>query len=94
MTPDSAPEKANQMQIGGNHYKELDPQPWDLIRAWNLGYMEGNVIKYVGRWQSKGGLEDLRKARHYLDKLIEYEMGAEIKGTQGRTTVALHKQKK
>jgi hypothetical protein len=48
-------------------------QPWDYIAANNLGYFEGNVVKYVSRWRDKGGIEDLRKARHYLDKLIELE---------------------
>jgi hypothetical protein len=38
------------------------------------GFMQGNVIKYVARYVEKGGVEDLRKARHYLDKLIELEI--------------------
>ena len=61
---------ANDKQIGGQHY-QLSIQPWDYIIANNIGYLEGNVIKYVSRWQDKGGVDDLRKARHYLDKLIE-----------------------
>ena len=55
------------------YYKEKVIQPWDYIAANALGYFEGNVIKYVSRWRDKGGVEDLRKARHYLDKLIELE---------------------
>jgi hypothetical protein len=39
----------------------------------NLGYLEGNIVKYVSRWKDKGGVDDLRKARHYLDKLIEIQ---------------------
>jgi hypothetical protein len=48
-------------------------QPWDYIIANNLNYLEGNVVKYVSRWRQKGGVEDLRKAKHYLEKLIEVE---------------------
>lgn len=62
---------ANEIQEGGRHYKEMAIQTWDYIIANNIGYMEGNVIKYVSRWKDKGGIEDLKKARHYLDKLIE-----------------------
>ena len=49
----------------------LEIQTWDYITANDIGYMEGNVIKYVTRWKDKGGLKDLLKAKHYLDKLIE-----------------------
>ena len=62
---------ANDTQCGGNHYKSKAIQPWDYITANNLGYLEGNVVKYVSRWKDKGGIEDLRKAQHYLSKLIE-----------------------
>ena len=62
---------ANAMQVGGNHYKGKAIQPWDYIASNNLGYLEGNIVKYVSRWQSKGGIEDLKKAMHYLTKLIE-----------------------
>lgn len=67
---------ANDVQVAGNHYKGKPVQPWDYIAANNLGYFEGNVVKYVSRWRDKGGVEDLRKARHYLDKLIELETKA------------------
>lgn len=63
--------EANQMQIGGDHYKGLKIQTWDYITANDLGYLEGCVIKYVSRWKKKNGVEDLRKAEHYLAKLIE-----------------------
>lgn len=64
---------ANQQQIGGQHYRQTPIQPWDYIAAQNLGFFEGNVVKYVTRWRAKNGVDDLRKARHYLDKLIELE---------------------
>jgi len=69
----SPQEGVNNIQHGGTHYKDKSVQPWDYIAANGLGYFEGNVVKYVSRWREKGGVEDLRKARHYLDKLIELE---------------------
>ena len=62
---------ANEDQIGGEHYRQSAIQPWDFILSQRLGFLEGNIIKYVCRYQRKNGLEDLKKARHYLDKLIE-----------------------
>lgn len=61
------------IQVGGNHYKEMPIQPIEYIMKNNIGFMEGNAIKYISRWRSKGGVEDLKKARHYLDMLIEFE---------------------
>ena len=64
---------ANTKQVSGNHYKEKEIQPWDYIYANNIGYFEGNCVKYVSRWKDKGGIADLQKAMHYLEKLIELE---------------------
>jgi len=64
-------EKANNKQVGGEHYKDKHIQPWDAIHEWGLGFFSGNVVKYVARHREKNGIEDLKKARHYLDKLIE-----------------------
>jgi hypothetical protein len=64
---------ANDTQISGNHYKGKPLQVWDFVAANNLGYFEGNIIKYVSRWKDKGGVDDLRKAKHYIEKLIELE---------------------
>lgn len=61
------------IQISGSHYKELKIQPVEYIHANGLGYFEGNVLKYLTRWKKKNGIEDLRKARHYIDLLIEME---------------------
>ena len=63
--------RANEQQVGGTHYADKAIQPWDYIVANNLGYLEGNVVKYVSRWKDKGGVEDLKKAQHYLAKLLE-----------------------
>lgn len=68
---------ANDKQVAGNHYKQATIQPWDYVVANGLGYFEGNVIKYVTRWRGKGGVDDLRKAAHYLEKLIELETKCE-----------------
>lgn len=64
---------ANNTQVGGTHYKSKKIQPWDYIAANGLGYFDGNVVKYVSRWQDKGGVADLEKALHYLQKLIELQ---------------------
>ena len=64
-------ERASDRQVAGTHYVTRAMQPWDYIAANNLGYFEGNVVKYVSRWRDKGGVDDLRKAAHYLQKLIE-----------------------
>jgi hypothetical protein len=63
----------NAIQIGGSHYKNKSIQPWDYIVQNEIPYLEGNIIKYISRWRDKGGLDDLRKAQHYLSKLIETE---------------------
>ncbi len=68
---------ARHRQEGGSHYVGLHIQPWDAMEAWMsgpeiAGFMRGNTIKYIARAGAKGdALEDYKKARHYLDKLIE-----------------------
>lgn len=64
---------ANDSQVAGKHYKEKAIQPWDYIALNGIGYLEGCSIKYLTRWKEKGGVQDLLKARHYIDKLIEVE---------------------
>ena len=77
---DSPPSKqsnmseANKTQVAGSHYKSKTIQPWDYIASNQLGYFEGNIVKYVSRWRDKGGVDDLRKAQHYLQKLIELQL--------------------
>jgi hypothetical protein len=60
-------------QVGGSHYASMAIQPFEYIHANGIGFAEGCVIKYVSRWRAKGGIEDLRKAKHFLDLLIESE---------------------
>lgn len=74
--PEKAPQKgANSKQVSGSHYSDKEIQPWDYIYANNLCYFTGNCVKYVSRWRDKGGIDDLKKAIHYLEKLIELEQG-------------------
>ena len=67
--------RALDVQVSGNHYKDLAIQPVEYIHANGIGYFEGNVIKYVSRWRNKNGIADLEKAKHYLELLIELEEG-------------------
>lgn len=60
-------------QHGGNHYKTKCIQPWEYIEANSLDFFEGNVIKYTTRYKEKNGVEDLKKAQHYIEYLIERE---------------------
>ena len=62
-----------EQQVAGDHYKDLPIQPVEYIHANGIGYFEGNVIKYVSRWRSKGGVADLQKAKHYIELLMELE---------------------
>lgn len=61
---------ANSMQVGGDHYgKKL--QHWDVVEDNGIGYLEGYASKYIARWRKKNGLQDLEKALHITEKLIE-----------------------
>jgi hypothetical protein len=69
-----ATKKVNDTQHGGTHYKQFKGcEPWDVITAWKLGYLDGTALKYIARWRDKGGIEDLKKAIHFLQKTIEVE---------------------
>ena len=59
-------------QVAGSHY-QMPIQPVEFIHKNGLGFIVGNVVKYVVRYKQKNGIEDLKKARHYLDMLIEME---------------------
>jgi hypothetical protein len=60
------------------HYKEFVIEPIEYIEANNIGFHEGNVIKYVSRWKQKNGLDDLRKAKWYIERLIEQATQTEL----------------
>ena len=63
------------IQIGGDHYKHYAIQPLQFIEANKLSFAEGCVVKYLMRYKEKGGIEDLKKAKHYIDLIIESEYG-------------------
>ena len=63
--------KSSKKQVGGNHYLKYKIQPVEFIIKNNIGFVEGNIIKYILRFKEKGGAEDLKKAKHYIDLLIE-----------------------
>lgn len=68
--------RADDLQVGGDHYKNMGVQPWKAMESWMTpeqfaGFLRGNAIKYLARCDAKGGLDDVKKARHYIDKLIE-----------------------
>ena len=65
--------KASNQQVKGTHYKNFVIQPTEFIHKNNLSFIQGNIIKYVMRYKFKNGLEDLEKAKHYIDLLIEWE---------------------
>jgi hypothetical protein len=69
---------AEDTQVGGTHYTSKAIQPWAAMQAWMTreqfaGFLRGNAIKYLARCDDKGGVEDLQKAQHYINKLIEFE---------------------
>lgn len=66
---------ALEQQTGGSHYKNFEIQPIEYITKNKLSFSQGNVIKYVTRYNFKNGLEDLKKARHMIDLMIQLEYG-------------------
>ena len=65
--------KATDIQEGGTHYRAYPIQPIQYIVANGIGFLAGNVIKYVTRYGRKNGAEDIRKAIHYLQLILEFE---------------------
>ena len=70
--------KANDMQVGGQHYNHAIAQHWDIVDMHKLDYFQGQITKYVMRWKRKGGLQDLLKAQHFLAKYIELNNAGNI----------------
>lgn len=64
---------ALEIQVAGNHYKNMVIQPAEFITKNKIGFLEGCVIKRMCRWQSKDGMQDLHKAIHEIQLLIEFE---------------------
>lgn len=68
---------ANARQVGGDHYKTGGEEHWDRVARLGLDYFQAQVTKYVERCWRKNGIEDLKKARHFLDKYIELQEQAQ-----------------
>jgi hypothetical protein len=66
-------------QIGGAHYKNMKIQPAEFINQNNLLFAEGNAIKYICRHKHKGEIQDLEKAKHYIDMIIERDYGSQTR---------------
>ena len=75
------------VQIGGGHYKEFEIQPIEYCMRNGLDHCQSNVIKYTTRFRDKGGLEDLLKARHYIDLLINFEYGNSAERARGQSSL-------
>ena len=86
---------ANERQVAGNHYRtEHGLQHWDLVHMFGWDYFQGQITKYLMRWKKKNGIEDLKKARHFLDKYIElHEQGVEAQ-VQANIKTSLEEDKK
>ena len=65
--------KSLETQIAGQHYKNQNIQPIEYILENELPFIEGNIVKYITRWREKGGIEDLKKVKHYVEILMEHE---------------------
>lgn len=68
---------ALKVQVGGGHYKDYKIQPVEFCHANDVPFLEGNVIKYVMRHRKKNGRQDLEKAKHFIDLLIQLEYGSD-----------------
>lgn len=73
--PEEEDTKPTDTQVGGTHYKKYKIQPIEYTLGNNLNFCQGNIIKYVTRYKDKNGIQDLEKAKHYIDFLID-----ELKG--------------
>ena len=75
--------KVYNKQIGGSHYKDIVMQPSEFINKNKLQFAEGNAIKYICRHAHKGEVQDLEKAKHYIDMIIERDYGPQEKWIDG-----------
>lgn len=75
--------KANEVQVAGTHYRDGEViQHWDYAASHEFDYFQGQITKYVTRWKKKNGLQDLEKAKHFLEKYIEItKQSTQVSGT-------------
>lgn len=71
-------QRASDMQVGGNHYKDMPVEPSYFSQVNRLGWCEANAVKYVCRHKAKNGRQDIEKAIHYLQLLLEWEYPATV----------------
>jgi hypothetical protein len=82
---------ANLRQVGGEHYKTASGlQHWDVVEDYGIGYLEGIITGYLCRWKEKAGVQDLKKASHCLEKLIEIASRRGHKQRRPRGEVPTH----
>jgi len=67
------PSSALNIQVGGEHYKQMKIQPVEYIHANNLSFLEGNVVKYITRHKTKNKAQDIRKVIHYAQLILQLE---------------------
>jgi hypothetical protein len=67
-------------QVGGDHYKDYEIQPSEFLQANKIPWLEACAIKYLCRFRSKDGRQDLEKARHYIDMILERDYGEAVEG--------------
>lgn len=83
------PIRANQRQVGGDHYKNGSKmEHWDIVVAHQLDYFQAQILRYVMRHKKKNGLEDLKKAQHFIQKYIEIVETASTPDSMARTEKA------
>ena len=75
MSHNNKPTSANDRQVGGNHYKGMGVEHWDVAWKMSMDYFQGQITKYVLRWRDKGGVEDLEKGFHFYEKYLECVKG-------------------
>lgn len=76
-TDDTAPFEMDDLVHSPSHYRQGSMEVYDAITGMGLSYTEGAIVKYVARWKYKNGLQDLEKARWYLDRLIQEQRNAQ-----------------
>lgn len=72
-------------QVGGNHYTKFKIQPIEYSMSNGLDACQHSVVKYITRFRDKGGISDLKKAKHMIDLLIDLEYGGECASKQARS---------
>jgi hypothetical protein len=83
--------KTNEQQVGGNHYERLKTEPVKVFAAFNFNWFQGEILKYVSRFQRKNGEQDLNKAIHISQMAVDLKVGEKKKKKVFRKIVYEHK---